>query len=352
MKLRRYTYSEIIYKTKVHLLHYIYKPLSSFIRYEDYAKQFPCYRYALKHGDEHGKNVNYLTAVPNPGAGIGHQMANWMAGYHYAKVFNLQFAHIPFSGQHHPLKANQWDYFLGFGGNEVLASDLFSKGYKKVVLPIFKNDITDQVEIIRNIIAAYSNQNVVFVCSQDEFYRDLQTLIPNLQQKFFSAPSRKKDQLSYSKENFNIAIHIRRGDIMDNPSNPNLTMRILGNNYFSHVLKQAYGVLSSVEVKPIHIYFFTQGRPEDFPEFKDYPNVHWCNDMGAVPSFLHMVYADLLITSKSSFSYKPALLNKGIKLCPKNFWHGYPNAPQWILCDDEGNFDTNQLKKLLQINIV
>jgi len=67
--------------------------------------------------------------------------------------------------------------------------------------------------------------------------------------------------------------------------------------------------------------------------------------MNAQDSFLHLVYADLLITSKSSFSYKPALLNNGIKICPKNFWHGYPNNKKWILCDNNGNFDISSLKQ-------
>src|ERR1017187_5754536 len=31
---------------------------------------------------------NYFSAVPNPGAGIGHQLANWIAGYWFAKQFN------------------------------------------------------------------------------------------------------------------------------------------------------------------------------------------------------------------------------------------------------------------------
>ena len=64
-------------------------------------------------------------------------------------------------------------------------------------------------------------------------------------------------------------------------------------------------------------------------------------------SFAHLVYADLLITSKSSFSYKPALMNTGIKVSPGNFWHGYPqNDPKWILCANDGTFDTEKLKKL------
>ena len=121
---------------------------------------------------------------------------------------------------------------------------------------------------------------------------------------------------------------------MADPNNPNLVMRFLSNDYFEKVLKQ---VIENIQTtKPVHIYFFSQGKPEDYPEFAAYPNLHWCLDMNAQDSFLHFVYADLLITSKSSFSYKPALLNNGIKVCPRNFWHGYPPTNDWILCENDG----------------
>ena len=52
-------------------------------------------------------NNNYLTAFPNPGAGIGHQIANWTAGLWLAKIFNLKYAYSPFSTE-------EWDRFLAF----------------------------------------------------------------------------------------------------------------------------------------------------------------------------------------------------------------------------------------------
>ena len=69
--------------------------------------------------------------------------------------------------------------------------------------------------------------------------------------------------------------------------------------------------------------------------------------MNAQESFLHFAYADLLITSKSSFSYKPALLNNGIKVCPKNFWHGYPTSKDWILVENDGTIDLNEKSKFI-----
>lgn len=277
----------------------------------------------------------YYAALPNPGAGIGHQMANWIAGLWYSRLFNLQFAHLPFS-------TSQWEEFLGFGVGEKTVKELKKRGYKTRKLPLFHEDNPKEIELNLKIISSYAGKKVVFIAEQDQFYRDQYGVMDILKQKFYHAPSRKNDHLIYSSENFNIAIHVRRGDIMVDPNNPNLVMRYLSNDYFEKVLKQ---VIKNIQTsKPIHIYFFSQGKPEDYPEFTKYPNLHWCLNMNAQDSFLHFVYADLLITSKSSFSYKPALLNNGIKVCPRNFWHGYPNSKDWILCENDGSFNISLLK--------
>ena len=113
------------------------------------------------------------------------------------------------------------------------------------------------------------------------------------------------------------------------------------NGYFEKVLSATINNLGTD--KPIAIYLFSQGEKKDFSEFEKFQNIRFCLDMSPQESFLHMVFADLLITSKSSFSYKPALLSNGIKVCPENFWHGYPKTNDWILVDENGIFDTKQL---------
>ena len=301
-----------------------------------YPYIYRSYWHCLLRQSDKGTNATcYYSARPNPGAGIGHQMANWIAGYWFAKQFGLKFAHLPFS-------TKAWDDFLGFGQGEPPVSELKRRGYKIRRLPLFSEKNPSEVLLNKRIIQSYAGKRVVFVAEQDQFYRDQYGVMADIQRKFYSAPARQRDRLVYSKDNFNIAIHVRRGDIMADPSNPNLAMRYLSNDYFEKVLSQ---VVSNIRTeKPIHIYFFSQGKPEDYPEFARYPNLHWCLDMGAQDSFLHFVYADLLITSKSSFSYKPALLNKGIKICPRNFWHGYPDSKDWILCENDGHFDIKLLK--------
>jgi hypothetical protein len=106
-------------------------------------------------------------------------------------------------------------------------------------------------------------------------------------------------------------------------------------------VKVLENVLNGIETsKPKAIYLFSEGVDSDFSEFEQFYNLHFCLDMNAQDSFLHMVNADLLITSKSSFSYKPALLNRNIKVCPRDFWHGYPNGDDWIMVNEDGSLNS------------
>ena len=330
------TLPEITYKIK----HRIWSRLARKIRAKSYyPKLYKAYWHARFHKPRLKSEINYLTAVPNRGAGIGHQMANWIAGFWFAKQFHLTFAHIPFSSE-------KWEHFLGLGDGEVLADELIkNQGYKKVRLPLFNENKPEEVALVKRIIASYAEQKVVFVCEQDQFYRDQFGVMEEIKQKFHRANVTKKDQLIYSKENFNIAIHVRRGDIVigqDN-KNPNLLMRWQDNSYFEKVLSK---VVENVKTdKPIAIYLFSQGVRIGFSDFEKFESIHFCLDMDAQDSFLHMATADLLITSKSSFSYKPALFNYGVKVCPANFWHGYPKTEDWILADEDGVFEINTLKK-------
>ena len=312
-----------------------------------YKKWYPYIYYSYWHSflDKIRKPRNnnfFISAQPNPGAGIGHQMANWIAGYWFAKQFGLPFAHIPFSSA-------SWDRFLGFGENEPKVHDLtHNKNFKKVRLPLFKEDVEKEINLIKKIISSYGDRKVVFVCEQDQFYKDQHGISDVLKTKFYNAPAREDDKLIYSKENFNIAIHVRRGDIVAGQKNGNLNhqMRWQDNTYFIMVLKS---VLESISpAKPVRVFLFSQGIDADFKEFEQFQNIHFCIDMSAQDSFLHMVYADLLISSKSSFSYKPALISNGIKVCPANFWHGYPSDNSFILVDDDGTFNKMQLQSLVQ----
>ena len=90
------------------------------LRYTNMYKYcYPSYWHSqiVRGNDTEDKENLYFAARPNPGAGIGHQMANWIAGYWFAERFGLKFAHIPFS-------SDKWETFLGFYQNEESLKEL------------------------------------------------------------------------------------------------------------------------------------------------------------------------------------------------------------------------------------
>jgi hypothetical protein len=267
-------------------------------------------------------------------------MANWIAGYWFARQLKLNFAHTPFSQE-------RWEYFLGFGEHEITTAELIhTRGYHKVVLPLFDEFSGGQLSFVQDIIHSYRDQRVVFVAEQDQSFRDHFLIMEDLKNKFYTAPARKSDRLIYSRNTLNIAIHIRRGDVApkSQTKNTNFSMRWQDSSYFINLLSTVLPIIQ----KPVALYLFSQADPGEFREFEKFKNIHFCTNMEPQDTFLHLVHADILMTSKSSFSYKPALLNNGIKICPRNFWHGYPETDDWILAEEDGTFDAGRLIKVLE----
>lgn len=286
-----------------------------------------------------GKENLYLTQVPNRGAGIGHQMGNWNSGYWFAKKFGVQYAYSDFSDP-------SWDKFLGFGEGEVTAKELLQQGYKKRKLPYFDEASETDLKLIQKMIDAYQGKKIVFFLELDQFYGQQYGAMEHIKRKFYSASARKKDSIIYERNCLNIAVHIRRGDITigQKTKEPGLTKRWVTTEYYEQLIHEILKLLPTDTV--YRIYLFSQGREEDFPELKGIPNLIYCLDMPARESFLHMVKADVLLTSKSSFSYKPALLSDGLKLCPAHFWHGYPDREDFIVVEEEVGLKESQKESI------
>lgn len=281
----------------------------------------------------------YLTQVPNRGAGIGHQMGNWNSGYWFAVKFGVHYAYSTFGDP-------AWDKFLGFGEGEVTAKELLRQGYKKRKLPYFDEASEADLKLIQGIIDSYQGKKIVFFLELDQFYGQQYGAMEHIKRKFHSASARKEDSLIYEKNCLNIAVHIRRGDITlgQETKEPGLTKRWLTTKYYAELIREIVQLIpADIEYK---IYLFSQGKEEDFPELDEISNLLYCLDMPAKDSFLHMVKADVLLTSKSSFSYKPALLSDGLKLCPAHFWHEYPNREDFIAVDEENGLNENQKESI------
>ena len=283
------------------------------------------------------KSTHFLTQKPNYGAGIGHQLANWNSGLYFSSLFKVRFAHFPFS-------TVKWENFLGFGEGELLAPPFFKdKRFKVVRLPRFNSLKQDEISLVRDIINSYERPFLLFLLEIDQGYVSQYDTHQLLSDKFFKAKARENDKLIFSPDKFNIAIHIRRR--MKIETDGVWKERGLDNDYYSTILRKVLALLKYNKV--VEVYLFSQGTVDDFTEFKEFDHIHYCMDMGPEDSVLHMINADLLISSKSSFSYKPALISKHLQICPASFWHKYPKLSNYILADNDGNLNDERLLEQL-----
>lgn len=276
--------------------------------------------------------VQYLTSRPNPGAGIGHQLANWIAGYDMAKYYGLEYCTYPFSDLAHPMEPNEWDAFLGFNNGEIFVSELFDKGYKLILLPLIKFQNEQEREFLRNIISSYKGKKVIFLLEMDQMAGSELPYVELIQDKYWNAPAREMDKLLFVKDKFSVAVHVRRGDIIQTgeKKDDNLTMRWLDVQYYVEILDKY--IEQYAGEKDYEIYVFSQSGAEELEKLQKYKNVKFCNHMNAIDSFLHMVNADMLVMSRSGMSYQAAKLNrKGIIIYPSGFWREPVEDERWLV---------------------
>jgi hypothetical protein len=283
---------------------------------------------------------SYISTKVNPGAGIGHQLANYNSSIWYAKKFNLIHAHEVFPNK-------KWEKILGFNSSVICSKDILNKQYKKIELPIFKENNLTELSKIKKIIQSYRNQKVIFFLEQDQPYTKQYEISDYIKEKFFSSKQRKRDKIMYKHKDINIAVHIRLPMIIED-----VVKRYNDANYAVNIINHSFNMLKNflkkiITKKKIKIFIFTQFYDEKLKIFNKFKNVEYCYKISPYESFINLIHADVLLTSKSSFSYKAGLINKGIKISPKNFWHGYPwNDKNWILADTSGKL-LNSSKKII-----
>jgi len=174
-------------------------------------------------------------------------------------------------------------------------------------------------------------------------------------------------QLPPNREKLRVAVHVRRGEMMVVAAN-----RILSNDYYIQTSLRVSRLLDElglphsfeihteipskeVELKPGENGIETSIKvpqrisPADsrIEEFAVIPNATVLANAEAMDCLSLLSTADVLITSRSSFSYLGGLLgrkNSAILYSP--FWH--PALPGWISTAADGSFDETAFKARIQ----
>ena len=91
------------------------------------------------------------------------------------------------------------------------------------------------------------------------------------------------------------------------------------------------------------IELYSQGTPDEFAEFRA-SGVELFLNVDAVWTMSQLIEADVLIMSRSSFSYVAALISDGVKLY-EPFWHS--PLKEWITRNQQGGFDEREFQAQL-----
>lgn len=348
------------------------------------------------------KNNKYVTSLPNSGYRIGHLLDDLIAGFILAEWYDLKYLHSPLP--------EKWEDFFGFGDDEELFADVLHKKHQTVSViscspllgiryfspktlfllkyipyleywlrTFFKRIPISQLKKFRNpswgdptcegapweyfekVFADFKeNDDAVIYCFQrairvmlyqvhswgkeGKIDRNIyHNVIHKLRKKYY------KKEHSYKKCYFNtdlinIAIHIRREDAtVEN-------QRFLPTAFYANIIKQLSRILEDREYE-FHIYSYgsTQQMDEIIAIFQNLSKrVKFHLNQPAMQDIHHMIVSDILVTGHSSFSDWAGFLSQNIKLYHPHFHMIDLDEKEWVVVDDEGNFDVNVVRMMLQ----
>lgn len=163
------------------------------------------------------------------------------------------------------------------------------------------------------------------------FLKSYPTVEQNINTMFNSAAFYKmraafyKDKVSqFDSTYMNIAVHVRRFNSRDCRTGGTDTP----DSYYLNIMNKIRATYVGAYQKPLKFHIYSQGIPISFNEYMADDVVLHLNE-SIQDTFTGFVFADILVTSQSSFSYVGALLSSGIVYYQK-FWH--PPLNHWVKC--------------------
>ena len=232
--------------------------------------------------------------------GFGSQFQTLIHMIYYAAANNAEYIHIPIRTMEHnysddPLYVKSLEDFMG--------------------VRLFKQ--LDEIDPSLSFIRHISNAEC-----RNYFQQSVDTAMSHIslslyKSAFWSGIPRDH----YNNNKLNIALHIRRGDVQYTNSNID---RYTSNEFY---LEKMTYLSETYADKDIQFHIYSEGSVEEFECFQSENTVLHLNE-DVKMTFIGLITSNVLVQSKSSFSYVAGLLTKGI-VYHIPFWH--PPMSSWIL---------------------
>jgi hypothetical protein len=166
--------------------------------------------------------------------------------------------------------------------------------------------------------------------------------------------------IEFSSQEINVAVHIRRGDLLPGRQYQDLRDRMLSDEWYMKILDLIIQHLSNEKIT-LHIfsegvngqYLNERGQPFSWSKnFSSHQNIlvrEWV-DSSFIKSFHHLINADVLIGSKSGMSHLAGMFNNQLKIMPK-MWHSYRGADKVIELESvHSNSNINLISNHIALN--
>jgi hypothetical protein len=277
--------------------------------------------------------------------GAGAQAHTIMSAINFARFFGHTYVHTPFAEIDHadrPMAewVAAWEELFNLGDNEEQSGSDNPRALNYSTFhPRLYHAVSDTLARIgarsvfgRNQSDADDHHFHPFFYHSDSNPDSFESVIPEFRRKYYrgSAPTRNPK--------ITVGVHLRRGDV-----GPAHQRRFTSLDTVCETLRQAKSILDALG-EDHTIALFSEGEAADFREMQAMGAKLFLN-ADALWTMRHLIEADILIMSKSSFSYVAALISDGIKLY-EPFWHSPLSG--WIRREPGGEFDPNLFGRQLE----
>lgn len=227
----------------------------------------------------------------------------------------------------------------------------------QVNIPSNAQDDDEVYQEIDRFIQNNPDSNIVFKISRnlsgDYEYKSTRAWFLNAYSK---ARGLYPIPLLFNPNKLNIALHIRRGDLLPGRQFSDLSSRMLSDAWYLEILNTILNNLPGSMV--IHIY--SEGKDGEYRSETGEPfswkerfqnsghEVHEHIDSDFMDTFHHLLHADILIGSKSGMTHLAGMLGNQIKLVP-TMWHSYRGAERLLeIPDSVENLDQAEITRFLK----
>jgi hypothetical protein len=257
-----------------------------------------------------------ITCIWN-GEGAGSQVHSRLSTMIYAKLLGLTYVHSPLrnvarveGGLDVETWSAKWEQFFNLGH---CGERLDQPPHGDNVIFLRKPERTflrpNRFYIVKHCHRISNQHPEMFAALADQF-----------RASYYSTP--KPALVGLNPQALNIAVHLRRGEITkDGP----YRSRYIEADHAAAKVMRALDTLPKSDARPRVIHIHSEGKPSDFEPFRKLKAVLHLNE-DAYTTFHHLVSADVLYMTKSSFTYLAAILSKGVCFYDP-FWH--PPLPGW-----------------------